>query len=99
CVADWMRVPTAREVRPWVDAIAKLVGDRTAREEARRRALGAAAGLSHERILDELAARLHRLVAEPRAAARRAVGELCPHAGQLAPPVARGSPGCVTNRR
>jgi glycosyltransferase involved in cell wall biosynthesis len=61
CVADWVRVPSAREIRPWLDALAELVADRGARDRARRRALAAARGFAPDRIIDGLAARLRGL--------------------------------------
>jgi glycosyltransferase involved in cell wall biosynthesis len=61
CVADWVHVPTAAEIRPWLDALAALARDRGLRARARHRALRAARGFAPARILDEVAVHLRAL--------------------------------------
>jgi glycosyltransferase involved in cell wall biosynthesis len=62
CVADWARVPTTGEIRPWVDALGELIAARAARERARRRALRASIAFAPDRIIDGVAAHLRGLV-------------------------------------
>ena len=62
CTENHMAIPTAGEVRPWIDQLRLLLEDEEACEEAQGRALLAAAAFGSERIAQRAMDLFHRLL-------------------------------------
>ena len=62
CVKNYMAIPTAGEVRPWIDQLRLLLEDEEAYAEAQRRALLAIEAFSSERIVQTAMDLFHQLL-------------------------------------